>query len=390
MSPATDLLRVGAGENLDQVGLTDGELAGLPDAVDARQELVRRHRAVVGCARLEAVVAGAAVIEGELLAEIVQQLGPPAPRALGVVHDLAQLGPRDLLLLRVGHLVEEMRLLRDVARAEQQQAVARQPVAPGPAGLLVVALDVFRQVVVDDPAHIGFVDAHAEGDGCADDAGVVAQEALLVPGALLGAESGVVGPGRKAAAGQRLGQALRGGAAGAVDDAALVLAAADEVDELFQRLVLGRDPVREVGSVEARDKRGGIPQLEVGDDVGADALGGRGRQRHERHVRQRRPQPGELTVLGPEVVAPFRDAVRLVDGQATDFPAFEVLLPALEHEPLGRGVEELVFALVQAAQAAPGFVGVEARVEKRGRHAAGGELVHLVLHQRDERRHDDR
>ena len=78
--------------------------------------------------------------------------------------DLAELGAGDLPLVLVGDLVDEMRLLRDVAGAEQQQAIAGQAVAAGAAGFLIVALDVFRQVVVDDPADVGLVDAHAEGD----------------------------------------------------------------------------------------------------------------------------------------------------------------------------------------------------------------------------------
>ena len=166
--------------------------------------------------------------------------------------------------------------------------------------------------------------------------------------------------------------------------------AAHEVDDLLQRLVLGHDPVREVGSVEAGDERGWLPQLEVRDDVGADASSCRGRQRHEGHVGQRGPQAGKLAVLRAEVVAPFRDAVRLVDRQAGDLPAAQVFLPALEHQPLRRDVEELEGTLVQAAQATARFVGIEAGVEKRGGDAAGRELVDLVLHQGDERRHDDR
>ena len=48
---------------------------------------------------------------------------------------------------------------------------------------------------MDDVADVGFVDAHAEGDGGADDLGFVADEGLLVFGALGGIEAGVVGDG---------------------------------------------------------------------------------------------------------------------------------------------------------------------------------------------------
>ena len=95
---------------------------------------------------------------------------------LGVMDHLLQLFAGDLLLLRVGLFVDEMRLLHHVAGAEKQHAFARQSVAAGAAGFLVVAFDVLRQVVMDDEADVRFVDAHAEGDGRADHAHFVAQE----------------------------------------------------------------------------------------------------------------------------------------------------------------------------------------------------------------------
>ena len=87
---------------------------------------------------------------------------------------------------RVGHLVDEAAVFDAVAGAEEQQAFARQTIAAGAAGFLVVALDVFRQIVVNDETHVGFVDAHAEGDRRADDADFVAQKSFLVARALVG------------------------------------------------------------------------------------------------------------------------------------------------------------------------------------------------------------
>ena len=66
-------------------------------------------------------------------------------------------------------------------------------VASGTAGLLVVAFDALGDVVVDDETHIGLVDAHAEGDGGHDDVHVLHEEFVLVLGADLVVQSGVVG-----------------------------------------------------------------------------------------------------------------------------------------------------------------------------------------------------
>ena len=57
--------------------------------------------------------------------------------------------------------------------------MAGRAVAAGAADFLVVALDVFGQVVVNHPAHVALVDAHAEGDGGHDHLQVVLQKGFL-------------------------------------------------------------------------------------------------------------------------------------------------------------------------------------------------------------------
>ena len=61
----------------------------------------------------------------------------------------------------VGHAFQ----VEDVGPRVEEDAVARQPVASGPADLLVVALDRLRHIPMDDEADVGLVDSHAEGNG---------------------------------------------------------------------------------------------------------------------------------------------------------------------------------------------------------------------------------
>ena len=154
--------------------------------------------------------------------------------------------------------------------------------------------------------------------GGADDPRVVAQERSWFGERSSRGEARVVGARREAAAGERFGDALGGGAAGAVDDAALVLARPDELQDLLQRLVLRHDAVGEIGAVEARDEHRRIAQLAGAVTMSArDALGRGGGQRHDRHVREAAAQPRELAVFRTEIVAPLGDAVRLVDRDGT-------------------------------------------------------------------------
>src|SRR6478752_5142378 len=49
-------------------------------------------------------------------------------------------------------------------------------------------------------------------------------------------------------------------------------------------------------------------------------------------------------------------------------------------QSLGRDVKKLVVPGVQALDPAAGFLRIQGRIQKRGRHAAGLKLVHLILH----------
>jgi hypothetical protein len=84
-----------------------------------------------------------------------------------------------LALGRRQPLVDLRAAQADVVGAIERQRVGRRAVAPGAADLLVIALDRLRQVGMGDPADVGLVDAHAEGDGGDDDQPVLAAGTAL-------------------------------------------------------------------------------------------------------------------------------------------------------------------------------------------------------------------
>src|SRR5207244_11083219 len=132
---------------------------------------------------------------------------------------------------------------RTLFRSEQQ-TFARQTVASGAPGLLIIALDVFRQIVMHHEADVGFIDAHAERDGGANHPDFIAQELLLIAGAVLGLHAGVIGRGLRAIAVQFRGDALGGLAALAVYDPALIRPRPNERPRLLVRSGLRHDAVR--------------------------------------------------------------------------------------------------------------------------------------------------
>jgi hypothetical protein len=83
-----------------------------------------------------------------------------------------------------GFFIDKMQLLGDIARTEEQHAFAWQPIAPSASGLLIIAFNVFRQIVMHDEADIRFIDAHSERNRGSDHAYVIAQKCILMPCAL--------------------------------------------------------------------------------------------------------------------------------------------------------------------------------------------------------------
>ena len=72
---------------------------------------------------------------------------------------------------------------------------------------------------MQDPAHVGLVDAHAEGDGGHDDARRAIEERLCGRPASRGRKAGVVERHPMPGVRQRLTRRLRAGVSGGVDDA---------------------------------------------------------------------------------------------------------------------------------------------------------------------------
>ena len=185
-----DLVGRLAAQDVDQVSGTEA-LAG---AQRGGQRFLRGDRAVPDLRRIDAYVAVAAGLR--LLAEIVEQYDAPALRRFAVGEHGVKLLALDALLLvgRVG-VLDHLAVDHHVVQPVGHPALGGLAVASGAPGFLVIGLEALRQVEVGDEAHVGLVDAHAEGDGRDHDDAVLAQEALLVALARLRVEPGVVGQG---------------------------------------------------------------------------------------------------------------------------------------------------------------------------------------------------
>ena len=219
------------------------------------------------------------------LAEIAQQHLAAAARRLAIADQRVQaLMLAALALLARFLLVDEDAAHADVAEAEQHVGFGLGAVASGAADLLVIGFQAARQVGMKHETDIGFVDAHAEGDGRDHDDGRLGHEAALVEIAQLLVQPGVIGQRRDAILAKERRGLLGLLAREAIDDAALAAVLRDEGEQLFLAVALGLDGEADVGTVEAEHNLVGLAVEQFGDDVGARDLVCRGGQGGDRHA----------------------------------------------------------------------------------------------------------
>ena len=117
--------------------------------------------------------------------------------------------------------------------------------------------------------------------------------------------------------------------------------------DLLRRPVARADMVADVGPVEAGDDQPVFGNAELDEDVGARALvGGRG-QRQPRHFAMLVEQRQQQAVVGPEIMAPFGNAMRLVDREQGDVGFLQQPRETLGRRPLGRDVEQVELAIAK-------------------------------------------
>ena len=89
----------------------------------------------------------------------------------------------------------------------------------------------------------------------------------------------------------------------------------ERLGHLFEQVDAGEDAVGQVRPVEDAHQDGRVAQVQLGDDVIADARRRRCCVRVERHAGDDRPQLGQPPILRAKVMTPLADAVSLINGK---------------------------------------------------------------------------
>ena len=238
-------------------------------------------------------------------------------------------------------------------------------------------------------ANVAAVDAHAERHRGDDDVQALFAEALADVGALLRVEAGVVGARVDLLLAQTLGEAFRVLARDAVDDRRRVRMALHGFGDLIDQIDARQHPIGQVGPIEGADQDFRLAQLQLLHDVVANARRRRRRERLERHVGEHLAQLGETSVLGAEVVPPLADAVRFVDRDGADLELRQLHEEAFEEQALRGHQQQAQRVAFEVALEVALLLRRQVAVRGGGRVAQEPQAVELVLHQRDQRRHDD-
>ena len=293
----------------------------------------------------------------------------------------------------MGLLLHEFLQFLNVLVTVKRQAVTFAAVAAGTPRLLVIAFERLGDVVMDDIAHVGLVDAHAESDRGDDHLDPLHQEVVLVGGARRGVHARMVGQRADAVGHEQFGQLLDLLAAQAVDDAALSLVLLDEADDIAVDVPLGAYLVIEVRPVERRLEHRSVGHAEVLLDVQLHLGRSRRRQGDQRRGTDFVDDRADAAVLGPEVVPPLRNAVRLIDGVERYLYFMQEGHVVLLGQRFGGEIEQFRLPGQHVGTHLRDGRLVERRIEEMGDSRLGREGahgVHLVLHQRDQGGNDDR
>ena len=242
-----------------------------------------------------------------ILAEISKNEFPKTARRMAIIdHALQSLIFKGAPRFVLHGVLDQETLGLHVRGGIEQDAPSRLAVAPRAARLLIVGLDILRHIVMDDIAHVGFVDAHAEGVRRDDDRQPVVEEVLLRRAPFLVRKSRVVTPDGDAALFQQLVDGVGLLARGGVNDAGFVGMRFDIAKQEFVLVFTAPHIEEKIRTVEAADMDVGGAKPQKTDDVVPNLRRrGGGKCAHHRTAGQRRDKRRDGAVAGAEIVPPL-------------------------------------------------------------------------------------
>ncbi len=159
----------------------------------------------------------------------------------------------------------------------------------------------------------------------------------------------------------------------------------EKTDQFRECFFLFDDPYVEIFSVETGYEYPGVGNVQVFKNIPSHFFGrGRG-QRDQRGLWIQAFQNAQIAVIGTEIMAPFRDAVRLIHRDQGYGNTVQKILESHGGETLGRDIENFDVAFTGAPHHIVDLLVRLAGIDEVGFDAVGFQPVDLILHQGDER-----
>src|SRR5229473_8000586 len=236
-------------------------------------------------------------------------------------------------------------------------------------------------------AYSGFIDPQAESHRAHHDAHFIGHPFFLVLAPRGAFHLAVIADGRDTVFLQEIDCVSHARDCRGVDDDAAVRDSLNGAQQPFilRFCVTLANDVSQISAAKTRDVFVRIAQAKLLDDVVPDALRGAGGESSDGTIRKKFAEAAELPILRPEVVAPFGDAMRLVDGEERNRHASKPRGRAIQGDTLGRKVEQPIVTLACAAKDGAPLLSRKRTIQETSGDSHLLELRHLVLHQRDQR-----
>src|SRR5688572_17340847 len=158
---------------------------------------------------------------------------------------------------------------------------------------------------------------------------------------------------------------------------------------LFGVIARGKNVIGQVRPVETRDDCRRIFQRELPADVASDLRCSRGREGDDRRRAKPRSCLSDTEIRRPEVMTPLAYAMRFVDCEEADAHVGETRCDVAEIEALRREIQKLDLTARCARETVGNLSRSECAVDEGCRQSSRLESIDLVLHERDQWRHND-
>ena len=327
-----------------------------------------------------------------LLPEIIQQEIPKTPRRPAIILHPPQPLIIQIRLLPIRFILRNQILLDpDIARTVEQNAIRRRPVTPRAPRLLVIRLRTLGHRVMDDIAHIAFVDAHTESIRRDHHRRPIEREILLRLASFLIRHPRMIAPDRHAETVQKRIRFLHRLSRRAINNPRLFRMRLD----VLANEILFVDPAhhtkRQIRPIQPRPKEPRTEQIQILPHIPLDQR--RRRRRESRHHRPHRKFPDkfiDFPIARPEIMPPLRDAMRLIDHDQRERHLPETIREISLLQFLRRHIQKLQPPAIQIPQPLDCFLLRDRTIHKSRRNPLRRKRLHLILHERNQRRNHHR